>query len=816
MRSGNRWARPWRVGAIVLSGAWLLASCGGGSSEGQGVVAVPKSLSLKLPASVESTTAAQFGSSAMALDGLKFQWDFGDGTSSSDAAPSHTYARGGEYEVKLTVKNAAGDSTETRSSIVVTSLANVRGLQCSGSQGTGWCWQNPRPMPISAPVFYFLDAKTGFRSGESGVIYSTTDGGATWTRGKTGAFGAIVAFRFLDSRTGWAVSSVAEVLRTVDGGISWTVAQLPDQSNPQVVRITALNPKVLHVKLDEDHVTYRLSYFYSSSDGGATWRRPAGQAALSPTGRIWNLEGTVLHSSDDAGLSYADRMDFAPLLPGDGADGLSLFVFSDTRLVVTRQNSYANRVSVPGRLIYSLDRGATWTSLSGELPGNSFRLAWASPDGQVYIGEGTSDHPKTQGVWARSSDGGKTWAVIGASSSTTTRGDVYAAQPDGSVERYDVKRDVTEVSLDGLTWQPPPASTLRCQWPFEASSSRPIAGCLKEDATSRRQQFSLSDDGGKTWRVILDVDRTNTPGPGVLIDFGSAKRGFMIDRNGDGRSTTDGGLTWQLVAPGLGFVPALYFVGEQTGWLIDGKGQLLASKDGGKTWERNDGETYNGQPNGADVKYYQLGFDGEKLGWYRRQYPSGDINFTQYAVTLDGGLSWQQIFFPPSSWGYTISMRLSSKAWLALHSGYSDQKLLVSMDQGKTWVSKRTPENITTPVFAGDATIWAFSSAGQRLYRSDDYGGQWQEVELPAELRSLNDNNLPAVRDVKFANAKVGWIVDFGGMIVATKDGGKTWVPQLSRSDVTDPLVALRVSDSQTAWAIGHYGAILATGTGGD
>ncbi|NOG51378.1 MAG: PKD domain-containing protein [Chloroflexi bacterium] len=41
-------------------------------------------------------------------------WDFGDGTTSTDFEPSHTYAAEGRYVIKLTVSNVSGSSTAIR------------------------------------------------------------------------------------------------------------------------------------------------------------------------------------------------------------------------------------------------------------------------------------------------------------------------------------------------------------------------------------------------------------------------------------------------------------------------------------------------------------------------------------------------------------------------------------------------------------------------------------------------------------------------------------------------------------------------------
>ena len=46
---------------------------------------------------------------------IKYKWSFGDGKTSTDQNPSHTYKKAGKYTVSLTVKNAAGSSIKKQS-----------------------------------------------------------------------------------------------------------------------------------------------------------------------------------------------------------------------------------------------------------------------------------------------------------------------------------------------------------------------------------------------------------------------------------------------------------------------------------------------------------------------------------------------------------------------------------------------------------------------------------------------------------------------------------------------------------------------------
>ena len=66
---------------------------------------------------------------------------------------------------------------------------------------------------------------------------------------------------------------------------------------------------------------------------------------------------------------------------------------------------------------------------------------------------------------------------------------------------------------------------------------------------------------------------------------------------------------------------------------------------------------------------------------------------------------------------------------------------------------------------------------------------------------------------VAFPDATHGWAVGNGGLILATTDGGATWITQGAGNGVGFHAVAF--SDATHGWAVGAGGAILATTNGG-
>jgi len=55
-----------------------------------------------------------------------WKWNFGDGNTSTKQSPTYTYSKAGKYTVSLTVKNAAGSNTTTKTNYITVKLANVK------------------------------------------------------------------------------------------------------------------------------------------------------------------------------------------------------------------------------------------------------------------------------------------------------------------------------------------------------------------------------------------------------------------------------------------------------------------------------------------------------------------------------------------------------------------------------------------------------------------------------------------------------------------------------------------------------------------
>lgn len=90
-----------------------------------------------------STTATQLNvqllNNSTADQGTQYFWDFGDGTTSILAQPTHTYAQGGTHTISLTVSNDCGSATATQ-----TLTLGVAPSALIGTTPSSACFTGPR------------------------------------------------------------------------------------------------------------------------------------------------------------------------------------------------------------------------------------------------------------------------------------------------------------------------------------------------------------------------------------------------------------------------------------------------------------------------------------------------------------------------------------------------------------------------------------------------------------------------------------------------------------------------------------------------
>jgi photosystem II stability/assembly factor-like uncharacterized protein len=116
---------------------------------------------------------------------------------------------------------------------------------------------------------HFDDALHGVAGGERGVVFSTSDGGATWINRRSGSSTFTYGMSALDLDHAWSANSFGEVLYTTDGGARWNVVQAYGQYS-HMHAIDFADAQTGWVVGDAEQ-SRNYGVILRSSDGGANW-----------------------------------------------------------------------------------------------------------------------------------------------------------------------------------------------------------------------------------------------------------------------------------------------------------------------------------------------------------------------------------------------------------------------------------------------------------------------------------------------------------------------------------------------------------------
>ncbi|HEX8745592.1 MAG TPA: YCF48-related protein [Pyrinomonadaceae bacterium] len=100
--------------------------------------------------------------------------------------------------------------------------------------------------------------------GEAGALYSSSDGGTTWSRRSPPTRYLLLGGTFLDGERGWLVGARSTILQTFDGGETWRAGMVETRD----VRFTA-------VSFAEPRIGWAvgsMGRIFMTLDGGRTWR----------------------------------------------------------------------------------------------------------------------------------------------------------------------------------------------------------------------------------------------------------------------------------------------------------------------------------------------------------------------------------------------------------------------------------------------------------------------------------------------------------------------------------------------------------------
>lgn len=312
-------------------------------------------------------------------------------------------------------------------------------------------------------------------------------------------------------------------------------------------------------------------------------------------------------------------------------------------------------------------------------------------------------------------------------------------------------------------------------------------------------------DGGQTWREVTPPGRGgHTQAYGAFLDpqtawvvFGSSDQAFGMETVI--WHTGDGGQTWTAGAPifpewaiGDELWAEFYPLDPERAWVafrgvyggagIHYSAHFFQTTDGGANW----------RPLEADigVDYTAIAFVDPDVGWLTWQtigpYAAAP---PEYAMTQDGGLTWDLRALPPPESEPTLfedfeysepyglnllsadSVRLLVASWWRLDTGDLDRftsYLYTTENGGEDWKTYPLPPG----VLASETQLIFFDAAnalllGREMYRTRDGGATWEHVKTVTWDGQFS-----------FVDALRGWAVARAGddiALVQTFNGGASW-----------------------------------------
>ncbi len=286
----------------------------------------------------------------------------------------------------------------------------------------------------------------------------------------------------------------------------------------------------------------------------------------------------------------------------------------------------------------------------------------------------------------------------------------------------------------GQTWQKqltPPEEVWRLTF-----VSAQVGWALAGDGSG--SELLRTTDGGGHWTQLSHIDQAAQRSRSGLIDFVSPEIGWAVAGERKLLKTIDGGRTW--TDTGLTNVSSVCFGDADHGWATTASG-VLRTTDGGVTWSE------------TELKSGEIQCTGSQEAWVRSTGPFVGGTIIDYVLwhTADGGIHWNPVLGHQSSGPLVNSIPTDPGP------------------QPGPW----TIGNNGSAYFVGFCAPCDTST----LVVTHDQGVTWG---APVPLSAL-----PRAHAMSFSDASHGWVV--GGtsgqhlsnpMILATSDGGQTWVQQ--------------------------------------
>ena len=423
--------------------------------------------------------------------------------------------------------------------------------------GTNWILQQPHQFSGSYWLYdiEFYDSQRGCAAGgtlgvtDHGVIYTTNDGGITWTQNLPEASEGFSTIQFKSQDTIWAGDQSGRFYRSVDGGLNWdfymifwgqgsySVDDFHFFDSNHSIALLGFHRIAETFNQWADYEIRELGFYFMFTDISI---KPVNQGILIGNGNTWLTldEGLTWESINEKFY----RLDFS-----SASKGWMSCLSPDKRLMKTND----------GGLSWALVNGPHITSVS-DIEFVTDQLGYYSTEnGELY----------------KTGDEGSSWEMISLPSEINVISKIFFVSPDTGVLIANNNKllRTDDGCQNWLVQDFAPISSLT-DVHFLNSQWGSLAGSEGYTATT--------SNGGETWDVTIVAD-TNPR----KIWFKDQNYGFFLNSNGMLYRTSNSGHNWYPSNLSVSMPVAIGFADFEEGWVAGWK-TVYKTMDGGINWQQ--------------------------------------------------------------------------------------------------------------------------------------------------------------------------------------------------------------------------------------
>lgn len=576
---------------------------------------------------------------------------------------------------------------------------------------------------------YMVSETEGWAVGNTGLIYHTTDGFATFDVQTSNVASTINLMKvyFINKNVGWIGTSKGTLLKTTNGGVNWTVNDF------STVKPTSFG-----------FTTFETMYFVDANLG--FWI--AGKS-----------KNEFIFKTTDGGLTWAVK---------DSLVGTTAKYWTDIRFYNANKGVVVG--DVKGIQKYTTDGGNTWAFGDSTVysPFKISTVRYTDENTLICLGEGNEFWSTLLPIY-KSTDGGKTWKNITPTTPAVYDRikDIYFKDSQNGLAVGNngfTKMFIYKTSDGGNTWT---ASEGNFSTGFQALEGYGNTVF----AIGGSGHILKSTDFGSTWVEL----KLRPPAQITGITF-NGPNGYAINVNGDLFYSSDNGNTWKFKSTtGRWNAGTVKFVSNSTGFALKENRHILKTTDYGTTWNTVlDPVTY--------ASYNKVGglfMVNQNVG-YAWMSISAYANYYMYKTT-DGGATWTQVYNDAAGAGYLSGNIVFFDENTGVMAGpkYKVNNVYTywlkrTTDGGATWTVPTVsgkPSQFSVESFNDVAYIdanKAIAIAVKTMFMTTDKGATWQYVTHGVTGIDTSFSS------VSFSGQK-GVVLLSGGGILITTDGGSTW-----------------------------------------